>query len=120
GGGPVPAAERVARRGVAEPLGDVGVGAFEAARPQVLDEHPPAVGARGTLVDALELDHLSRRGPAAPRRRARARRLAGSSAAPAPARRSGTRRVWRCVRTGRSEEHTSELQSPYDLVCRLL
>src|SRR5207248_9366559 len=23
-------------------------------------------------------------------------------------------------RTGRSEEHTSELQSPYDLVCRLL
>src|SRR5438094_3538881 len=24
------------------------------------------------------------------------------------------------VRAGRSEEHTSELQSPYDLVCRLL
>src|SRR5437867_5935651 len=24
------------------------------------------------------------------------------------------------VTTGRSEEHTSELQSPYDLVCRLL
>src|SRR5207248_7760056 len=24
---------------------------------------------------------------------------------------------WRC-RPGRSEEHTSELQSPYDLVCR--
>src|SRR5207248_8851004 len=24
------------------------------------------------------------------------------------------------VRPGRSEEHTSELQSPYDLVCRLL
>src|SRR5437867_8332985 len=24
------------------------------------------------------------------------------------------------TRTGRSEEHTSELQSPYDLVCRLL
>src|SRR5207248_9541731 len=24
------------------------------------------------------------------------------------------------VMTGRSEEHTSELQSPYDLVCRLL
>src|SRR5437867_9514752 len=24
------------------------------------------------------------------------------------------------VRRGRSEEHTSELQSPYDLVCRLL
>src|SRR5207248_11757256 len=27
--------------------------------------------------------------------------------------------VWR-QRTVRSEEHTSELQSPYDLVCRLL
>src|SRR5437867_9562662 len=26
----------------------------------------------------------------------------------------------RSRRTGRSEEHTSELQSPYDLVCRLL
>src|SRR5207248_5565092 len=26
----------------------------------------------------------------------------------------------RCVNTNRSEEHTSELQSPYDLVCRLL
>src|SRR5438094_1422155 len=26
----------------------------------------------------------------------------------------------RAIRYGRSEEHTSELQSPYDLVCRLL
>src|SRR5437867_5276541 len=26
----------------------------------------------------------------------------------------------RATRRGRSEEHTSELQSPYDLVCRLL
>src|SRR5207248_10425135 len=26
----------------------------------------------------------------------------------------------RCSRRNRSEEHTSELQSPYDLVCRLL
>src|SRR5438094_3152169 len=26
----------------------------------------------------------------------------------------------RCPRVHRSEEHTSELQSPYDLVCRLL
>src|SRR5438094_7293362 len=36
------------------------------------------------------------------------------------------RRVWDAVRgardaaVARSEEHTSELQSPYDLVCRLL
>src|SRR5207248_7824443 len=31
--------------------------------------------------------------------------------------------IWysfRCQREERSEEHTSELQSPYDLVCRLL
>src|SRR5437867_10158396 len=29
-------------------------------------------------------------------------------------------RVAKLTMTGRSEEHTSELQSPYDLVCRLL
>src|SRR5258708_22024776 len=29
-------------------------------------------------------------------------------------------RRWRAARTGRSEEHTSELQSPDHLVCRLL
>src|SRR5207248_11698019 len=28
--------------------------------------------------------------------------------------------IWRDVSHTRSEEHTSELQSPYDLVCRLL
>src|SRR6202047_5575344 len=28
--------------------------------------------------------------------------------------------AWRAPRATRSEEHTSELQSPYDLVCRLL
>src|SRR5207248_11090931 len=31
-----------------------------------------------------------------------------------------TRNAGRERRIGRSEEHTSELQSPYDLVCRLL
>src|SRR5437762_7053039 len=29
-------------------------------------------------------------------------------------------RSWHCIRTKRSEEHTSELQSPMYLVCRLL
>src|SRR5438094_2191247 len=29
-------------------------------------------------------------------------------------------RIWVSPRPTRSEEHTSELQSPYDLVCRLL
>src|SRR5207248_8263994 len=41
------------------------------------------------------------------------------------ARRRGLRILWTPARRiridkGRSEEHTSELQSPYDLVCRLL
>src|SRR5699024_12443794 len=31
-----------------------------------------------------------------------------------------TRRCWRWMSWGRSEEHTSELQSRFDLVCRLL
>src|SRR6266705_5685733 len=35
-----------------------------------------------------------------------------------PARPTGRHSPARCIR--RSEEHTSELQSPYDLVCRLL
>src|SRR5438094_7678427 len=40
--------------------------------------------------------------------------------APAPTPRSPP--CWRAsgLQHGRSEEHTSELQSPYDLVCRLL
>src|SRR5437867_7752218 len=39
-----------------------------------------------------------------------------------PAGQRAPRRVGRAVARGgpRSEEHTSELQSPYDLVCRLL
>src|SRR5207248_6377990 len=44
------------------------------------------------------------------RSRARRRRGRSPSSAPSP----------RGPRRSRSEEHTSELQSPYDLVCRLL
>src|SRR5256885_8119180 len=49
----------------------------------------------------------------------RRRRATGSTAAasPAPAPGPSTRRSWR---PRRSEEHTSELQSPCNLVCRLL
>src|SRR5437867_7262754 len=36
------------------------------------------------------------------------------------ARGPSSRRAPACSAPGRSEEHTSELQSPYDLVCRLL
>src|SRR5438067_4488767 len=32
----------------------------------------------------------------------------------------GGKPTWRCNAPGRSEEHTSELQSRFDLVCRLL
>src|SRR5207248_7009463 len=32
----------------------------------------------------------------------------------------GTTQTYQLLLEGRSEEHTSELQSPYDLVCRLL
>src|SRR5437868_10317561 len=33
---------------------------------------------------------------------------------------NGTPVAWRSANSGRSEEHTSELQSRFDLVCRLL
>src|SRR5207248_5475286 len=33
---------------------------------------------------------------------------------------SASRARWSCSARSRSEEHTSELQSPYDIVCRLL
>src|SRR5207248_11391398 len=41
----------------------------------------------------------------------------------APNRLKERKKIWRCENrkeANRSEEHTSELQSPYDLVCRLL
>src|SRR5437588_6978848 len=41
-------------------------------------------------------------------------------ASPDRARRRDARRRGRCRRSARSEEHTSELQSHSDLVCRLL
>src|SRR5207248_1846767 len=55
----------------------------------------------------------------------RGRSTDGMAAAEAIVSRSSSRPRFRCasvLTTGspRSEEHTSELQSPYDLVCRLL
>src|SRR5207248_4047030 len=46
--------------------------------------------------------------------------LAGMAHAQAPRLAAGLRPEDREVAGERSEEHTSELQSPYDLVCRLL
>src|SRR3989454_1893016 len=42
----------------------------------------------------------------------------GAAGAGARGRRSAAPYIWRC--SSRSEEHTSELQSPCNLVCRLL
>src|SRR2546426_2780560 len=62
-----------------------------------------------SLHDALPISSGS---PRAPRHRSAPRRRIRASAA----------RAARCSRSGRprSEEHTSELQSPCNLVCRLL
>src|SRR5207248_10969008 len=48
------------------------------------------------------------------------RRSTGSASPPPPPTAPAMRSKPRVVRATRSEEHTSELQSPYDLVCRLL
>src|SRR5256885_4524212 len=63
------------------------------------------------------------RSPRRPRSRAEGvRRLPEEVIGVCPASRAGPRRTQGrpCVRRGRSEEHTSELQSPCNLVCRLL
>src|SRR5207248_8989503 len=63
---------------------------------------PPPASARHPAVRGARSRSASRRAPLSPR----VRRSAGAC---------------RCACLGvRSEEHTSELQSPYDLVCRLL
>src|SRR5437762_9158713 len=74
-----------------------------------------------SLHDALPISHGERGGPAPPgarRRRARPRRATRRDRAGGRSRRetqgAGARR------RARSEEHTSELQSPMYLVCRLL
>src|SRR2546427_5406186 len=65
---------------------------------------------RSTLFPYTTLFRSCRRRASRPRRRARARRARGRGR---PRRRVPTR-------PGRSEEHTSELQSQSNLVCRLL
>src|SRR3989440_6210916 len=50
----------------------------------------------------------------------RANLFGQQSTTPSPAPASGTSRSDLCRKPGRSEEHTSELQSRSDLVCRLL
>src|SRR5699024_12280369 len=72
-------------------------------------------GLRGADPSLPDPDRLPGRGPRAP---APGQRGGGSGPAAGASRRShgcGHRRA-----AGRSEEHTSELQSRFDLVCRLL
>src|SRR5206468_12716905 len=76
---------------------------------------PPAARAPASSDRPAADDGRSRRGRAAPRRRA-ARR----DPPPPPAGRWGSPWDRRDRRAPRSEEHTSELQSRSDLVCRLL
>src|SRR5207248_9765515 len=92
--------------------------------PPPLHSFPTRRSSDLAAAQALELERRDRAAP----------RLPGRSEAEAAAdrRRQGARRLLRHVRrgrrraaaanlnSGRSEEHTSELQSPYDLVCRLL
>src|SRR5438876_8418302 len=72
-----------------------------------------------TLFRSLRRDDLSDARPGATRRPGSGR--AGRTSAPCPTVSGGTRpRRPRFAGQGRSEEHTSELQSPVHLVCRLL
>src|SRR5437867_9548299 len=79
-----------------------------------------------SLHDALPISIPSREGAQA-RRRSQCRSASGlshwdwaSQRNRPPNERSQAWSLSACCWTTRSEEHTSELQSPYDLVCRLL
>src|SRR5437867_10450239 len=82
------------------------------------DGSPPC---RGSL-DSRECSTPARRPAASGKRRAREKRGFPSSTLFRPFRPSAPSRWHHRTPTSsmRSEEHTSELQSPYDLVCRLL
>src|SRR5207248_5227410 len=92
-------------------------------RPSPPEPYPPS------LHDALPISVAPSRVSRRPRDRGcgrggrrddgrdRARRRRRPRQRPGPATRAGRGRA---ARDARSEEHTSELQSPYDLVCRLL
>src|SRR5256885_13032479 len=68
---------------------------------------------RSTLFPYTTLFRSRRPGAGAPPARSRAPLAGGGSALP-------TRPGWKSRAGARSEEHTSELQSPCNLVCRLL
>src|SRR5690349_22107834 len=77
---------------------------------------PPSKVSTFSLHDALPISRGGRQGTAAARRARRAASARAVRTEPADALPSGQHRLL----DGRSEEHTSELQSRRDLVCRLL
>src|SRR2546427_5630260 len=73
---------------------------------------------RSTLFPYTTLFRSPTRTP--PSRSASVRRFRSPSRRPAPSRLSASKGKSACSRSARSEEHTSELQSQSNLVCRLL
>src|SRR5437867_10729624 len=71
-------------------------------------------------IDTLRADHLHAYGYAIETPATDALARTGVVAEDATVQVPQTRPSHACLLTGRSEEHTSELQSPYDIVCRLL
>src|SRR5207248_10222505 len=87
-----------------------------------LETLPPPVFSVFPYTTLFRSGVAPRRGRGTPARASRVARRCARRRASAR-RRDGRRRVLREARAHRlrrSEEHTSELQSPYDLVCRLL
>src|SRR5207248_5168026 len=103
-----------------------------AASPPPLHLYPRSLHAALPISARARVPRTRRRGARAPRAAGRERsapssrrRVVGLLDGQPVARAAATlapmdraRALW--IGAGRSEEHTSELQSPYDLVCRLL
>src|SRR5207248_3968183 len=103
------------------PIGSLLRESIQQERRQQHRRRRESVQSRGPVRIVIAYRGFGSRNRAAPRI-ARARRVYETTS---PARRPMKRRCSRAGETSmisamRSEEHTSELQSPYDLVCRLL
>src|SRR5207248_10949918 len=73
-----------------------------------------------SLHDALPIFRPARSASSMPRSEASCPAASASKARRTVEHKRRSSDTWFSVRAVRSEEHTSELQSPYDLVCRLL
>src|SRR5690606_34059905 len=96
-------------------------GAGEAAHPEGEASAPPGLGEREAIPPCAQAAPAGRRRPLRHCRRVRDRRLRHLAGRRGLVHRAGGRsRGPRLCREARSEEHTSELQSRENLVCRLL